>query len=128
MPYGAELARADTIAGATAAAIVVPIAMAHATIATLPVQVGLATVIAPMLAYALVGTSRPLSVSTTSTIAVLVAAAVASAAPAATPAQATLIASTLALMVGAMLCAGWAASLGFVANFISQPVLVGFKA
>jgi SulP family sulfate permease len=128
MPYGAELARADTIAGATAAAIVVPIAMAHATIANLPVQVGLATVIAPMLAYALVGTSRPLSVSTTSTIAVLVAAAVASAAPAATPAQATLIASTLALMVGAMLCAGWAASLGFVANFISQPVLVGFKA
>ena len=126
--YGAELARADMIAGATAAAVVVPIAMAHATIANLPVQVGLATVVAPMVAYALVGTSRPLSVSTTSTIAVLVAAAAASVAPAATPAEAALIASTLALMVGAMLCAGWAASLGFVANFISQPVLVGFKA
>ena len=126
--YGAALLRADLVAGATAAAIVIPIAMAHATIAGLPVQAGLCTVIAPMIAYALVGSSRVLSVSTTSTLAVLVAAAVAHVAPGAGEAQATAIASVLALLAGGMLVAASAASLGFVANFISQPVLTGFKA
>jgi SulP family sulfate permease len=126
--YNAGLLHGDAVAGLTAAAIVVPIAMAHATIAGLPVQAGLCTVIAPMIAYALLGTSRPLSVSTTSTIAVLVAAAIGEAAPGADARQATGIASLLALMAGAMLVAGAAARFGFVANFISAPVLTGFKA
>ena len=120
--------RADALAGATAAAVVVPIAMAHATIAGLPVQVGLYTLIAAMAVYAAAGSSRVLSVSTTSTLAILVAAAVAQVAPGADAARTSAIASTLALLAGAMLVLGWAASLGFVANFISQPVLVGFKA
>ncbi|HET7402590.1 MAG TPA: SulP family inorganic anion transporter, partial [Usitatibacter sp.] len=126
--YGAALLRADLLAGATAAAVVVPIAMAHATIAGLPVQAGLCTVIAPMVAYAFIGGSRALSVSTTSTIAVLVAAAVAQVAPGADEAQATAVASTLALLAGGMLVAAAAGNLGFVANFISHPVLTGFKA
>jgi sulfate permease, SulP family len=124
---GASL-RDDGLAGITAAAVVVPIAMAHATIAGLPVQVGLCTIIAPMVAYALLGTSRPLSVSTTSTIAVLVAAATAHVAAGADAVQASAIASSLALMAGAMLVFASLARLGFVANFISQPVLTGFKA
>ena len=57
--------KADLFAGLTAAAVVVPKAMAYATIAGLPVQVGLYTAIVPMVAYAFLGSSRPMSVSTT---------------------------------------------------------------
>src|SRR5215471_15231654 len=63
--------RADVVAGLTAAAVVIPMAMAHATIAGLPVQAGLYTAFVPMLIYALLGSSRPLSVSTTTTLAIL---------------------------------------------------------
>ena len=62
--------RADTVAGLTTAAVVIPKAMAYATIAGLPVQVGLYTVMVPMVVYAIIGTSRPLSVSTTTTLAI----------------------------------------------------------
>jgi MFS superfamily sulfate permease-like transporter len=65
--------RPDIIAGLTTAAVVIPKAMAYATIAGLPVQVGLYTALVPMAIYALMGSSRPLSVSTTTTIAVLTA-------------------------------------------------------
>ena len=73
--------RKDVLAGLTAAAVVAPKAMAYATIAGLPVQVGLYTAIVPMAVYAALGTSRPLSVSTTTTIAILTAAALGQAAP-----------------------------------------------
>ena len=63
--------RPDVIAGLTAAAVVIPKAMAYATIAGLPVEVGLYTAFLPMLVYAVLGTSRVLSVSTTTTIAIL---------------------------------------------------------
>ena len=126
--YSAHLASDDAVAGVTAAAVVVPIAMAHATIAGLPVQAGLCTAIGGMAAYALLGTSRALSVSTTSTIAILVAGATAQVAANADPAAANAVASTLALMVGAMLAVAALLRLGFVASFISQPVLTGFKA
>ncbi|MGZ5662396.1 MAG: SulP family inorganic anion transporter, partial [Usitatibacter sp.] len=118
----------DAVAGITAAAVIVPIAMAHATIAGLAVQAGLCTVIVPMIVYAFVGSSRVLSVSTTSTIAVLVAAATAQVVPGASPEQAAGVASTLAVVAGAMLMAASIVRFGFVANFISQPVLTGFKA
>ena len=58
----------DVIAELTAAAVVIPQAMVFASIAGLPVEVGLYTALAPMIVYAFFGTSRPLSVSTTSTI------------------------------------------------------------
>src|SRR5512137_2025649 len=72
--YQREWIRWDVIAGLTAAAVVIPKAMAYATIAGLPVQVGLYTAFLPMVIYALLGTSPPLSVSTTTTLAILVAA------------------------------------------------------
>ena len=68
-----DVLRADVLAGLTAAAVVIPKAMAYATIAGLPVQIGLYTAIVPMVVYAFLGTSRPLSVSTTTTIAILTA-------------------------------------------------------
>ena len=57
-PHGAATLRADVVAGLTTAAVVIPKAMAYATIAGLPVQVGLYTAFVPMVVYALLGTSR----------------------------------------------------------------------
>jgi MFS superfamily sulfate permease-like transporter len=71
LPYEKSWLSADVIAGLTAAAVVIPKALAYASIAGLPVQLGLYTVFVPMVVYALLGTSRVLSVSTSSTIAIL---------------------------------------------------------
>jgi MFS superfamily sulfate permease-like transporter len=125
--YSRPWLRADVTAGLIAAAVVLPKAMAFATIAGLPVQVGLYTALAPMVAYALLGTSPPLSVSTTTTIAILAAASLAAAVPKAGAAELATASATLALLVGAMLLLASLLRLGFVANFISDPVLVGFK-
>jgi len=119
---------ADLIAGLTAAAVVIPKAMAYATIAGLPVQVGLYTAFVPMLVYALLGTSRPLSVSTTTTLAILTSAELSRVAPDASPANLMGASASLALLVGAILVVASLLRLGFIANFISEPVLVGFKA
>ena len=79
--YQKEWLRWDLIAGSITAAVVIPKAMAYATIAGLPVQVGLYTALVPMVIYAVVGTSRPLSVSTTTTLAILAAAQLSQFAP-----------------------------------------------
>jgi len=125
--YPRDWLRPDVIAGLTAAAVVVPKALAYATIAGLPVQVGLYTAFVPMAIYALLGTSRPLSVSTTTTLAILTASALALAAPGGAPAELAVAASTLSVMVGVVLVLANVLRLGFVANFISEPVLAGFK-
>jgi high affinity sulfate transporter 1 len=118
----------DIIAGLTAAAVVLPMAMAYAAIAGLPLQVGLYTALVPMVAYALVGSSRALSVSTSSTIAILTGAALGELAPAAGPGTVMAALSMLTLLVGAALLLASLLRCGFIANFISHPVLVGFKA
>ena len=69
--YHGDWLKPDIIAGLTAAAVVIPQALAYATVAGLPVQVGLYTAFLPMLIYAWLGSSRPLSVSTTATLAIL---------------------------------------------------------
>jgi len=120
--------RADLLAGVVAAAVVIPQAMAYASIAGLPVQVGLYVALAPMLVYALLGTSRPLSVSSTSTISMLVATALAGVVQSQDPNDFIVPAATLAFLVGAFLLLASFLRLGFVANFISLPVLTGFKA
>ena len=119
---------ADVIAGLTVAAVVIPKAMAYATVAGLPVQVGLYTAFLPMAIYALLGTSRPLSVSTTTTLAILAGADLAQVAGAGDPAAAARAVATLSLLVGGILVLASILRLGFVASFISEPVLVGFKA
>ena len=125
---GANPRRGDIVAGLTAAAVVIPKAMAYATIAGLPIEVGLYTAFVPMLVYAMLGTSRPLSVSTTTTIAILTGAELSAVAPGADTGQMIMVTATLTLMVGAILIAASLLRLGFIANFISLPVLVGFKA
>src|SRR5215510_15044326 len=118
--------RLDILAGLTAAAVVVPKALAYATIAGLPVQIGLYTAAVPMAVYALLGTSRVLSVSTTTTIAILTGAELARVVPGG-GADLVTASGTLAVLVGALLLLASALRLGFVANFISEPVLTGFK-
>jgi SulP family sulfate permease len=124
--YDGESFRADLVAGVTTAAIVAPKAMASADLAGLPVQVGLYTALAPMLVYAALGTSRPLSVSTTATVAILAGSAL-STASAQTGASPAVAAATLAVLVGAYLVGASALQLGFVTNFLSESVLAGFK-
>jgi sulfate permease, SulP family len=125
--YPKEWLRPDIFAGLTAAAVVIPKSMAYATIAGLPVQVGLYTVFVPMVIYALLGTSRPLSMSTTTTIAILAAAELGQAVPNGNSAALLAAGATLAMLVGAMLVLASVLRFGFVANFISEPVLTGFK-
>ncbi len=118
----------DVVAGLTAAAVVIPKALAYATIAGLPVQVGLYTAFIPPLVYALLGTSRNLSVTTTTTIAILAAAAIGEAVSSGTGVSLVTATATLSVLVGLMLLAARVLRLGFLASFISDPVLTGFKA
>src|SRR3954451_12020868 len=127
LDYRKDWLRPDIIAGLTAAAVVIPKSMAYATIAGLPVQVGLYTAFLPMVIYAVLGTSRPLSVSTTTTLAIL-AAALGQAVPDGDLASLSTASATLTLLVGVILVLAGFLRLGFVANFISDPVLTGFKA
>jgi high affinity sulfate transporter 1 len=120
--------RLDLVAGLTAAAVVLPKAMAYATVAGLPVAVGLYTALVPMAIYALLGTSRVLSVSSTTTLAILAGTQLGLAVPDGDPARLVTATATLTLLVGAALIAARLLRLGFVANFISSPVLTGFKA
>ena len=126
--YQKDWLRPDVVAGLTAAAVVIPKAMAYATIAGLPVQVGLYTAFLPMVIYAVLGTSRVLSVSTTTTLAILAAAELGEVVPSGDAASLLSASATLTLLVGAMLVLASILRLGFVANFISEPVLIGFKA
>src|SRR5579864_7814472 len=126
--YKKEWLRSDVIAGLTTAAVVIPKAMAYATIAGLPVQVGLYTAFLPMVIYAVIGTSRVLSVSTTTTIAILAAAQLGEVVPGGDPASLLTASAMLTLLVGLMLVLASILRLGFVATFISEPVLIGFKA
>lgn len=120
--------RLDVIAGLTAAAVILPKAMAYATVAGLPVAVGLYTAFLPMIIYALLGTSRVLSVSSTTTLAILAATQLGLTVPDADPGKLVTAAATLTALTGAFLILAGALRLGFVANLISAPVLTGFKA
>jgi SulP family sulfate permease len=126
--YQKDWLRFDVLAGLTTAAVVMPKAMAYAVIAGLPVQAGLYVALVPMLVYALLGTSRPLSVSSTTTLAILTATQLALTVPDGDPARLLAAAATLALLSGVCLLLASALRLGFLANFISDPVLTGFKA
>ena len=116
------------IAGLTTAAVVIPQAIAYAAIAGLPVQVGLYTAFLPMVMYAWFGTSRALSVSTTATVAILTGEALDKFASQGDTASFLSALPTLTLLVGLILVLAALLRLGFIANFISAPVLTGFKA
>jgi len=126
--YRAAWLRPDILAGLTTAAVVIPKAMAYATVAGLPIEIGIYTAIVPALVYAVLGTSRVLSVTTTTTIAILVGAQLATVVPDGDPARLLQALVTLALMVGVVLMLASVLRLGFFADFVSYPVQVGFRA
>jgi high affinity sulfate transporter 1 len=127
-PSGTGALRFDIVAGLTAAAVVLPKAMAYASVAGLPVAVGLYTAFIPMVIYALLGSSKVLSVSSTTTLAILAGTQLGLVVPDGDPARLLTATATLAALVGVMLMLAATLRLGFVANFISTPVLTGFKA
>jgi high affinity sulfate transporter 1 len=126
--YDAKWLQGDVVAGLTASTVVVPQAMAYAAIAGLPLVAGLYTALVPLTVYAIMGTSRPLSVTTTSTLAILTAGALREFAPNGDSAALMSVAATLAALVGIALMLSSLLRLGMIASFISEPVLVGFKA
>jgi high affinity sulfate transporter 1 len=128
LDYDRSVLKFDLIAGLTVAAVVIPKSLAFAVIAGLPVEVGLYTALIPMVVYALLGSSQKLSVSTTTTIAILTATELSRVAAGGSPEELMTAASTLAFLVGTFLCMAAVLRLGFLAYFISAPVLTGFKA
>ena len=119
--------RGDVIAGITVAAYLVPQVMAYATVAGLPPVVGLWTVLGPLALYAVLGSSRQLSVGPESTTALMTAIALAPLAAGNSEHYAAL-AAILAVLVGGLCVIGRLARLGFLADLLSKPVLVGYMA
>jgi high affinity sulfate transporter 1 len=126
--YRKEWLRFDIIAGLTTSAVVIPKAMAYAAIAGLPLVVGLYSSLVMLVVYAAMGTSRLLSVTTSSTIAILAFSALGEVAHGGDAATLLSASAVMSLLVGVFLLLGGLLRLGAVANLISDPVLTGFKA
>ncbi len=119
--------RGDVLAGLTVAAYLVPQVMAYATVAGLPPVVGLWAALGPLAVYALLGSSRQLSVGPESTTALMTAVVLAPIVVG-DPARYAALAAATALLVGAICLLGGIARLGFLANLLSRPVLIGYMA
>jgi len=116
----------DVIAGITVAAYLVPQVMAYAVIAGLPAVAGLWAILLPILVYAVLGTSRKLSIGPESTTALMTAAGVGALAGAAGPDRYAEVAAIMAIAVGIVCLVGFVARLGFVATLLSRSVLIGY--
>jgi SulP family sulfate permease len=123
--YRVPSARRDLVAGVTVAALAVPSAMAFAEVAGLSPVSGLYALLLPTVAYVLLGSSRQLIVGPEGSIATLVAAAVLPLA-AAGSADAAELAAMLAILVGVCFAFAWLLRLGWVADYFSRPVLLGY--
>jgi sulfate permease, SulP family len=123
--YRPEWLRGDLVAGLTVWAVLVPESLAYASIAGVSPVVGLYAAPPALLLYALLGSSRHLVVGPMSATAALSAAAVADFATQGQPAYVTLTAA-LAIVTGIAALAAGLLRLGFLASFISEPVLKGF--
>ncbi|MFD0274201.1 SulP family inorganic anion transporter [Kitasatospora sp. NPDC127111] len=119
--------RGDVVAGVTVAAYLVPQVMAYAGVAGLPPVAGLWAILPAIGAYALLGSSRLLSVGPESTTALMTATVVGPLASGDAGRYAVL-AATLAVLVGGLCLVAWLARLGFVADLLSKPVLIGYLA
>ncbi|HHW1962899.1 TPA: SulP family inorganic anion transporter [Pseudomonas aeruginosa] len=117
--------RPDVQAGLSVAAIQIPTAIAYAQIAGFPPQVGLYACILPMLIYALIGSSRQLMVGPDAATAAMVAAAITPLA-AGDPQRLMDLSMIVAIMVGLFSIVAGLARAGFIASFLSRPILVGY--
>lgn len=117
--------RPDVQAGLSVAAIQIPTAIAYAQIAGFPPQVGLYACILPMLIYALIGSSRQLMVGPDAATAAMVTAAITPLA-AGDPQRLVDLSMIVAIMVGLFSIVAGLARAGFIASFLSRPILVGY--
>ena len=125
--YQRSWLRGDLIAGVTVAAYLVPQVMAYAGVAGLPPVTGLWAALAPLACYSVLGSSRLVSLGPESTTALMTAVAIGPLA-AGDPARYAALAALLALLVGLLAVVAWLVRLGFVADLLSRPVLVGYLA
>ena len=125
--YRSEWFRYDLMAGLAIAAVGLPSAIAYPAIAGLPPEVGIYSSILPLIAYALFGPSRSLIVGPDAGTMIVLAAVLMALAPASSNEAVTLAAAIAALVGVLCVLASWL-RLGFVANFLSRPVLFGFMA
>ena len=125
--YQRRWLRGDILAGFTVAAYLVPQVMAYAEVAGLPPVVGLWATIGPLAVYAVLGSSRQLSIGPESTTALMTAVVLMPIA-AGDPARYGALAVTLAVLVGGICLLARLARLGFLADLLSKPVLVGYMA
>ena len=123
--YSGTRLRTDVVAGVTVAALALPSSMAYAEIAGVPVSAGLYSLLLPVLAYALLGSAPRVVIGPEGTVALLVATAIAPLAAAGSPEYAAL-AAMLAIMVGAVFLIARLARIGWIADYFSQAVLVGY--
>jgi high affinity sulfate transporter 1 len=117
----------DAVAGVTLAAYAVPVSLAYASLAGLPPQNGVYCYLAGGLFYAFFGTSRQLAVGPTSAISMLVGTTIAGMA-AGDADRCTEIAALTALLVAVLSVVAWVFRLSTLVNFISETILLGFKA
>ena len=128
-PYDRRWLSQDIVAGITLAALAIPEVMGYTKIAGMPVITGLYTILIPIVAFAVFGSSRHLVVGADSATAAIMYAGIAALGVAglqpASP-QWVALAGLSALLTGALLWVARAARLGFLADFLSRTVLVGF--
>src|SRR3954462_11523800 len=124
--YRAEWIGRDITAGFSIAAVALPIGVAYPAIAGLPPVVGLYASILPLIAYAIFGSSRQLIVGPDAATLTILAAVLAQILGTQTDQQPADVSAILAVVVGIMCLLSAAARLGFIANFLSRPVLTGY--
>lgn len=127
LSYRREWLGKDLLAGMTVAAYAIPQCMAYGDLAGVDPVAGLWTIVPVALVYALLGSSRQLSIGPESTTAVMTAAAIAPLAMGQSENYASL-AAILAVIVGFVCVVGYLARLGFLANLLSKPILIGYMA
>ena len=122
--YGRQTLSSDLIAAVIVTIMLIPQSLAYALLAGLPAEAGLYASIVPILLYAVFGTSRALAVGPVAVVSLMTAAAIGQVTQ--TGVGYAAAALTLALLSGAMLLAMGLLRMGFVANFLSHPVIAGF--
>ncbi|MDA7423659.1 SulP family inorganic anion transporter [Thalassococcus lentus] len=123
--YSRDTAASDLVAAVIVTIMLIPQSLAYALLAGLPAEMGLYASILPLFAYAIFGSSRTLAVGPVAVVSLMTAAAIGSLGLT-DPAQIALAAVTLAFISGVILLGMGLLRLGFLANFLSHPVIAGF--
>ncbi len=123
--YDGTTATSDLVAAVIVTIMLIPQSLAYALLAGLPPEMGLYASILPLVAYAIFGTSRTLAVGPVAVVSLMTFAAIGNLGLT-NPAEIAMAAITLAFLSGAVLLAMGIFRLGFLANFLSHPVIAGF--